>query len=342
MNYYKLLNVKTDATTAEISAAYKALARKNHPDLHRDIYEKEKAEDLMKTLNLAKEILTDPVKRKEYDLENNFNLPVTSESINDEIYEEEDEPMTDVQYEQNFRNSLISSFGIIFGVLLVCFVFLIISFITNIISKTKELPPSVPDSSISNVTPEVAKSFTLGDPLFVVTNLLGKPSLVRKSNIHTISYYGSSAVITSNDKAIVVGWKNSGNLPLTDLKNYAQDKHFSIKSNTKFVLTVMGNPDSIVPSVDSCTWNYGSSTIMFDADNLVSGWYNTGALKASFKSLDKEPKELSLNENICAVSGVIGDPLMVKKSGDNYICYYPDYELTVNTFYSIVDIRYIK
>jgi len=62
-DYYKTLGVKKEATPAEIKRAYRALARKYHPDVS-------KAPDAakrFKEVNEANEVLSDPEKRKRYD-----------------------------------------------------------------------------------------------------------------------------------------------------------------------------------------------------------------------------------------------------------------------------------
>lgn len=63
-DYYKILGVDKKATKAEISRAFKKLAKKYHPDLNRDDKE---AEDRFKEINEAHEVLKDPEKRAMYD-----------------------------------------------------------------------------------------------------------------------------------------------------------------------------------------------------------------------------------------------------------------------------------
>jgi curved DNA-binding protein CbpA len=65
MNYYEVLGVRLDASVEEIQQAYRALARKVHPDLHRD--GGGRAEDRMKQLNEIRDTLTDPLLRSAYD-----------------------------------------------------------------------------------------------------------------------------------------------------------------------------------------------------------------------------------------------------------------------------------
>ncbi len=59
---YDFLGVRTSATEEEIYKAYKHKAREYHPDKNPEINE-----ELMKTLNRAKEVLTDKIKRRNYD-----------------------------------------------------------------------------------------------------------------------------------------------------------------------------------------------------------------------------------------------------------------------------------
>ena len=65
-NYYEILEVDKNASIEVIEKAYKTLAKKYHPDLQAE-EEKRTAEEKMKLLNEAYEILSDEEKRKRYD-----------------------------------------------------------------------------------------------------------------------------------------------------------------------------------------------------------------------------------------------------------------------------------
>ena len=59
MNYYELLEVSEKSSTEVITGAYKALVKKYHPDVSKDAQANEK----MRSINLAYEVLTDPKKK---------------------------------------------------------------------------------------------------------------------------------------------------------------------------------------------------------------------------------------------------------------------------------------
>ena len=63
-DYYEVLGVPKDADTAAIKKAYRALARKYHPDVNPDNKE---AEEKFKEINEAHEVLSNPEKRAKYD-----------------------------------------------------------------------------------------------------------------------------------------------------------------------------------------------------------------------------------------------------------------------------------
>ncbi|RID63395.1 hypothetical protein BRARA_E02406 [Brassica rapa] len=74
-DHYKTLNVGKNATLKEIKSAYRALARKYHPDMNKN----PGAEDKFKQISAAYEVLSDEEKRSAYDrfgeagLDGNFN-----------------------------------------------------------------------------------------------------------------------------------------------------------------------------------------------------------------------------------------------------------------------------
>lgn len=63
-DYYADLGVSRTASPAEIKKAYRALAKKHHPDKSA---EAGRGEDRFKEINEANEVLSDPVKRQKYD-----------------------------------------------------------------------------------------------------------------------------------------------------------------------------------------------------------------------------------------------------------------------------------
>jgi len=73
-DYYGLLGIKKSASAEDIKKAYRKLAREFHPD----VSDKPDAEEKLKEINEAYEVLKDPNKRQEYDNPN----PFTSSGFN--------------------------------------------------------------------------------------------------------------------------------------------------------------------------------------------------------------------------------------------------------------------
>lgn len=70
MDFYKILNLKKDASQDDIKKAYRKLAMKYHPDRNQN---DKKAEEKFKEIQKAYETLGDPKKRAEYDYDHNTN-----------------------------------------------------------------------------------------------------------------------------------------------------------------------------------------------------------------------------------------------------------------------------
>ena len=92
-NYYKILQVDKDASPEIIKVAYKLLVKKYHPDL-KEGDSKIQAEEKIKEINEAYEVLYDKQKRSQYD------QSIYSESISPEQYQ------LIVNENKNLRNEL--------------------------------------------------------------------------------------------------------------------------------------------------------------------------------------------------------------------------------------------
>ena len=73
--YYRILKVPENATHIQIKLAYRSIAMRYHPDKNKS----STADDMMKKINEAYEVLSDKQKRQEYDnikdIKDNFKTP---------------------------------------------------------------------------------------------------------------------------------------------------------------------------------------------------------------------------------------------------------------------------
>ena len=64
-DYYEVLGIQKGASEAEIKKAYRKMAKKYHPDMNQD--DPKAAEEKMKEVNEAYDVLKDPQKKARYD-----------------------------------------------------------------------------------------------------------------------------------------------------------------------------------------------------------------------------------------------------------------------------------
>ena len=92
-NYYELLEVSEKASPEVIKKAYITLVKKYHPDLQPDD-EKKSAEDKIKEINEAYEVLSDKTKKESYDRklqmqrvrEEHYNISSNSQNTSNNTY----------------------------------------------------------------------------------------------------------------------------------------------------------------------------------------------------------------------------------------------------------------
>ena len=80
-NYYRILQIDKEASQDIIEKAYKTLAKKYHPDLQAE-ENKKNAENILKKINEAYEVLSNPSKREAY------NKTIEQSTISQEQYKE--------------------------------------------------------------------------------------------------------------------------------------------------------------------------------------------------------------------------------------------------------------
>lgn len=110
-NYYEILEVNKNASPEIIEKVYKILVKKYHPDLQKE-NEKNKYEEKIKKINEAYDILSNPEKRKKYDL----NLKNTEISINDynTLYQENinlKNNLNILKEKLNYLNTIQNNYG---------------------------------------------------------------------------------------------------------------------------------------------------------------------------------------------------------------------------------------
>ena len=105
-NYYEILEVDKNASPEIIEKAYKTLAKKYHPDLQEYNFKKD-SEIKMQLINESYETLSDPEKKKNYDI--SLSETTISEDDISSILEENKELHRKINNIQNERKNINNS-----------------------------------------------------------------------------------------------------------------------------------------------------------------------------------------------------------------------------------------
>ncbi len=88
-NYYDILDISPTASQDEIKKEYHFLIQALHPDKFRNPEQKDKAQERTKELNEAYSILSNPIKRAQYDKERLSSPSSSQKEAEEEMYSEE-------------------------------------------------------------------------------------------------------------------------------------------------------------------------------------------------------------------------------------------------------------
>ncbi|MBM3802243.1 MAG: J domain-containing protein [Acidimicrobiia bacterium] len=213
MNFYEALNLQRSATTEEIEEAYRALARKVHPDLNRN--DPTPAEARMKLLNRIRETLTDPKRRAKYELELAAGSATTRvESAIDETLRQSRD---DVLFWK--RVKLTAAAGLVLGLLLGVGFWVHDSMRSKTVglplpppTAPTQAPKAPPAPSLPKAAPAVPRPIQKKQPEVVefgssadrVLSIMGKPDQVEELPAQGIRilHYGKLRLVFKNNKLI--------------------------------------------------------------------------------------------------------------------------------------------
>ena len=113
-NYYDILQINKNASPEIIEKAYKTLAKKYHPDLQQTVEGKQGAEEILKEINEAYEVLSNPEKKLAYD--NTIQENSISQEEYENLYEQNQilkDKLNNIDKEQNqnFDNTYYNNYN---------------------------------------------------------------------------------------------------------------------------------------------------------------------------------------------------------------------------------------
>lgn len=298
MNYYELLKVSEDADIEEIKKSYKKLVKEFHPDIYKG--DKNFAENKIKKLNEAYEILSDKASRAEYDrvlkemreqtskiFENNSNTSTSSSSF----YQAEDlEKRYNEMYTYDYYKRYTTNYyGVDKSKEKNQAQEAPKTFVDFILDKSK----SFIDNSLQNSPTRflvISMSILAILGLITVIVLLGKVSDLLSSANSTTSESLSNLTETMDNQNVYWGEnynstveENESGTPTIDenyLNNFLESHQFNgvikIGSNAFEITAFYGQPDSYTEKDGKIYAYYKDSYVVYDQTGFVVDFQNNG------------------------------------------------------------------
>ncbi len=259
MDYYKVLEVSRTASIKDIKKSYKQLVKKYHPDVFEG--DKSVAENKIKEINEAYDVLSNPETKKEYDeslefhsSENNINYssePKTPNTSNSDY--------SSPKYEDVYKYDYYKKYT------------------TNYYGVSKERPHV--NNNVNNSKFDESIFSKNKAPFIIVVGICMIVVLIIL--IFLLSsfkkYFNGTANFIDNVEVNSFVSDNTTeeyrNLPL-----------ISYGMTYNEVKAALGAPDFVETKEGDRYYAYwGSSYIIFDEDDIVVGWRNTGNFRTGIK-----------------------------------------------------------
>jgi len=281
IDYYSVLGIDASSDIDVVRNAYRVLAKKYHPDTCQTLSKKE-AEEKIKLINEAYDVLSDSEKREIYDNQL-FSSQKKQSDNNQGFVNKRTTPSpgsgsynfdafgankNNYYYTPDATKQIISKMIVIFkfgAIIFVTIVLIIIGIITDRAPQKKVEQKQVVQETKKTIQ-QKSEYITLGISKLKVQMIMGIPDGENQSSYE----YGSSSVFF-NQKGMVSGWNNVNNklkvfIALPD-KNQPPIK---VGATRLEVVKAMGTPTFVSKN----QWRYGKSSILYDSQGRVKGWDN--------------------------------------------------------------------
>lgn len=293
LTHYEILQVTVDASDEVIRAAYRALAKKHHPDVGG-------SPEVMKRLNLALEVLTDPVKRRQYDLI--IQATTARKAPNEGEWNKSSEraysapqpqPRPAASEPPNDQSGWRWIAGVGAGAILL---------VLATWWSGEDRPTKVDDSS-----PSVNQAASSTNP-FLTTPKSPSANTVRPASGLQAGGAASNPLTVPQTPVATPSTTNETSAPTTlapASTAKSEARSFSLGSTKEEVIQIMGPPDKL----SAHSLGYKFSTIYFDNNDQVNGWSDISRiLRVSMGDRTPGAPPFSLGSTFSEVLAAMGTP----------------------------------